>query len=99
MGGERHKKVEYLAAGTYPIIHAKSLIVRIFDVVPAVQTSGIRIRFVEFLPHHVFLRTVEVAETPSPESFGTRRWLASLHRGWSALDGADKGDNSKAKKE
>ena len=88
-----------LTAETHPIIHAKSLIVRILDVVPAVQSCGIRIRLAQFLPKRIFLWTVEVTEPPGLKAIGPGRRLAPLQRGWGTLNRADKGYDSKAKKE
>ena len=64
------KKIVFLAAEIYPFIHAKRLIIRLFGVIPAVQPSGIRIRFAQFLPYRVFVRATEVTETPGHENFG-----------------------------
>ena len=87
-----------LRAETYPIIHAKRLIARLFHVIPAVQPSGIGRRFAQFLPHRVFARTVEVTETPSRKAVGLGGRFAPLHRSGGTLNRADKGYDRKEKK-
>lgn len=74
---------------SYPPVHAIRLILRFLNVVPAVQTSGIRGRFAEFLPHRVFVRTDEVTVTPSHKEFGLGGGAAPLRRSRGALDRAD----------
>jgi hypothetical protein len=46
---------------------------RLLDVVPAVQTSGIRGHSAQPRPHQVFLGTEEVTETPNHKSVPRRQ--------------------------
>lgn len=80
MEDEHHERIGSPLSGSYPIVHAKCIIVLLLDVIPAVQTSGIRGHLAQPRPYQVFLRTEEVTESPSDKSvaLGHGRCITTL---------------------